>query len=180
MGPEHESPVDAFRQGDERALADLYARWSPLVYSYALRSLDDVTRAEEATRETFTRAWLARDSFDPDRTRFPTWLLALTQQVLGTDAAGVGTRGRPSVTNEDNLAGSESRTGVLAEQMLVADAVSHLDPSSRGVLRMALEHHLTLVEIAARTGLRVDEVLSQVTGSLNELRERLEVRTDAR
>lgn len=180
MGPEDEGPVDAFRGGDEGALAGLYARWSPLVYSYALRSLDDVTKAEEATRETFTRAWLARDSFDPDRMRLPTWLLALTRQVLDADAAEADPRGPSSRTGDDNPAGGESRTGVLAEQMLVADAVSHLDPSSRGVLRMALEHHLTLVEIAARTGLQVDEVLSQVTGSLNELRERLEVRTDAR
>lgn len=172
--------MDAFRGGDEGALADLYARWSPLVYSYALRSLADVTLAEEATRATFTRAWLAREDFDPARTRLPTWLLALTQQVLDTQTAGVDARGRSSRTNEEDPAGSESRPGVLAEQMLVADAVSHLDPSSRGVLRMALEHHLTLVEIAARTGLRVDEVLSQVTGSLNELRERLEVRTGAR
>lgn len=180
MGPAlDEGPVEAFRRGDESALADLYARWSPLVYSFALRCLHDVTKAEEATRATFTRAWTARTELDPTRTRFSAWLLALTLEVLDADAAGVARGGTPVRTGDEDLVEGESRTGVLAEQMLVADAVSHLDPSSRGVLRMALEHHLTLAEIAARTGLPVGEVLSQVTGGLNELRERLEVR-DAR
>ena len=177
---EDSAVVDAFRAGDEMALADLYARWSPLVYSLSLRSLGDVTKAEEVTQRVFTRAWLTRETFDPTRARLAGWLVALTRDSLADPGPLPGTgvpAGRKPV--EESVE-RESKTGVLAEQLVVADAVSHLDTLSRGVLRMALEHHLTLAEIAGRTGLRVDQVRSRVASSLTTLRERVEVDTDAR
>ncbi len=158
--------VDAFRAGDEGALAELYARWSPLVYSLALRSLGGVDQAEEVTRAVFTAAWAGRETFDPARTRFAHWLVELAcSSIAGTKI--------------EESAGRESKTGVLAEQMVVADGLSHLDTSSRRVLRMALDHDLTLGEIAGRTGISVEQVRSQVATSLNELRQQLEAQADA-
>jgi len=43
------------QQFDERALAEIYDRWSPAIYRYALRLLGDVDLAEECVSETFSR-----------------------------------------------------------------------------------------------------------------------------
>lgn len=147
--------VEDFRAGDEAALADLYDRWSPLVYSLALRSLGDVARAEEVTQRTFTGAWESRASFDPAETRFSDWLVDLARRHIADFAA------------------PESKTGVLAERMMVADTLSHLGSRSQRVLRLALDDHLTPAQIAERTGLGVDEVRSEIASSLMELRQRL-------
>lgn len=53
--------------------------------------------------------------------------------------------------------------------MVVADNMSHLGTLSERLLRMALDHHLTLAEIVGRTGLRLEEVRSGVASSLTEL-----------
>lgn len=172
--------VDAFRAGGTTALADVYDRWSPLVYSLALRSLGDVAQAERVTQRVFTRAWAARATYDPALARFSDWLVDLTRDCIGGD--GALTERDEIVTprsDVDDFGPGESKTGGLAERLVVADGMSHLDTLSQRVLRMALDHDLTLAEIAERTGLRVEEVRSQVAAGLMELRQRLEVQVDA-
>lgn len=167
--------VDAFRAGDERVLATVYGRWSPLVYSFALRSLGSVDEAEAVTAAVFTRAWRSRDAFDPTRTRFSDWLVDLALRSVAETRA----RRRPGGTVPDESGGAESKTGALAERLLVADGLAHLDSASQRLLRMALEQDLTFAEIAVRTGLRVEDVRSSVVTSVTELRHRLEVDVDA-
>jgi DNA-directed RNA polymerase specialized sigma24 family protein len=153
----------ALRAGDESALADAYARWSPLVYSLALRSLDDVAMAEEVTRRVFTQAWVRRETFDPARTRLSVWLVGLARVSIADVRA----------TSTEESTQAESKTGALGEVLVVADEMSHLDTRSGRVLKLA---H---AEIAERTGLRVEEVRSAIATSLMNLRQRLEVRADA-
>ncbi|MGI3785474.1 MAG: RNA polymerase sigma factor [Janthinobacterium lividum] len=165
--------VDAVRAGDEAMLSDLYARWSPLVYSLALRSLGDVAAAEQVTQHVFDRAWLSQEAFD--RSRAPVdWLIALACDAVVEAGGTVSHAGSaPEKTKLDYSPHVGSKTGALAERLLVADGMSHLGARPRQLLRMALDQHLTVAEIAGRTGLRVEEVRSEVVRSLTELRLRL-------
>lgn len=178
--------VDAFRAGGTTALADVYDRWSPLVYSLALRSLGDVAQAERVTQRVFTQAWAARATYDPTLARFSDWLVDLTRDAVAEVRPGARPpqaspppQASAPQTDLDDFGQAESKTGGLAERLVVADGMSHLDTLSQRVLRMALDHDLTLADIAERTGLRVEEVRSQVAAGLMELRQRLEVQVDA-
>jgi RNA polymerase sigma factor (sigma-70 family) len=171
--------AEAFRAGDEVALADVYARWSPVVHSLALRSLGDVARAEEVTQRVFTRAWASRETFDPASTRLPDWLVGLARTCIADLRTAQERPGRsPAQIREEESVRSESKTDVLAERLMVAESMSILDTLSRRVLQMALDL-VTPAEIAAQTGLRVDEVRSRIASSLMDLRQQLEPR-DAR
>lgn len=177
MTPVHgddDAVVEAFRAGDEGVVAAVYGRWSPLVYSLALRSLGAVGEAEAVTAAVFTRAWGSRDAFDPAQGRFSDWLVTLALSSIAATRAG-----RDTETVPEESGGAESKTGALAERLLVADGMAHLDDASQRMLRMALDQDLTFAEIAVRTGLPVEDVRSSVVTSLNGLRHRLEVDVDA-
>lgn len=173
--------VDAFRAGDEAVLADVYARWSPFVYSLALRSLGDVGAAEDVTRRVFTQVWLARDTGRPDRAGFSTWLVDLCRGIIAEARNGPRTTSRTTSSErvQEDPGPGESKPGGLAERLLMADELAHLDAPAREVLRLALDEELSHTEIAGRTGLGVDEVKGLIANGLVELRQRLEVGADA-
>ncbi len=170
--------VDAFRAGDEAAMAEIYARWSPLVYSIALRSVGHVTEAEEVTRRVFTQAWTTRSHFDPARVALPTWLIGITRGTIAGAAIGTAQQARlktPMITVPE----TDGVETDMADQLTVIDEMSHLDAVPQRVLRMALYDDLTHTQIAERMGLPTDIVKSHIGRSLLQLRKRLEVQTDA-
>ena len=67
------------QEQDEDALAALYDRYADLVYSFALRTLQNPALAEEATQDTFVKIWYHADAWDPARGQFCSWLLTITR-----------------------------------------------------------------------------------------------------
>ena len=65
--------------GDDRALSELYDRYSRPVYATGVRLLRDVSLAEELVQDAFTNVWRRAGTFDPERASFATWLYRITR-----------------------------------------------------------------------------------------------------
>ncbi len=167
----------AFAAGDEQALAWAYQRWSPLVYTLALRSLGDVGDAEDVTQKAFVAAWTSRSSYDVSRARLSTWLVAIAKnKIADTHEA----RARIRRLQEQLAATSAPHEWVtestdLADTLLVADEIAQLEPDAQSVMRLAFYDDLTHSEIADRLGLPLGTVKSHIRRSLLRMRTRLEV-----
>ena len=168
----------AFRAGDAQALAEVYGRWSPLVYSIALHVLGDVTDAEDVTQQVFTGAWTSRQTFDPARGRLSAWLVQLTLDRVADARVARGSQ-TPATAVSTTALEDTARAADLAERLLLADTVAHLDAEPQQVLRMALHDDLTHVQIAERTGLPATTVAGHLRRGLVKLRQRLEVQPSA-
>ncbi|WP_233189163.1 RNA polymerase sigma factor [Subtercola sp. Z020] len=174
-----EAFVQGFVDGDERALAGIYERWSPLVYTLALRSLGDVGEAEDVTQAVFVSAWRSRATFDSTRS-LPAWLVGITRFRIA-DAHAARSRARALVRQLEATAGveySEDPTDV-ADRLLVADELARLEPVARQVMQLAFYDDLTHVQIAERLSLPLGTVKSHIRRSLERLKARLEVSIDA-
>lgn len=166
----------AFARGDEDALATVYARWSPLVYTLALRSLGDVGDAEDVTQKTFVAAWTGRTSFDPSRAKISSWLVGITRnKIADTHEARARIRRLQQELFALSRPGDEVAPEVdLADTLLVADELSRLEPDAQRVMRYAFFDDLTHSEIADRLELPLGTVKSHIRRSLQRMRTRLE------
>jgi len=166
-----------FVRGEERALADVYGRWSSLVYSLALRSLGDVPDAEDATQRVFVKAWQSRERYDPSRASLSAWLVGITHNVIA-DAHEARTRERSITEQLTAITASDEAPApdvALADRLVVADEMARLEPVPRKVVELAFFDDLTHTQIADRLGLPVGTVKSHIRRSLARLRDRMEV-----
>jgi RNA polymerase sigma-70 factor (ECF subfamily) len=168
---------ERFRQGDERALEALYRRWSPVVFTFALRSLGDRADAEDVTQKTFVSAWTSRQSYDPAKARLSTWLVTIARRRIA-DMHEARARMRALQVELERVAAPDEMVGAevdLGDRLLLADEIERLEPDARQVVRMAFYDDLTHEQIAARLAMPLGTVKSHLRRSLSRMRVRLEV-----
>ncbi len=172
--------VERFLAGQEQALAEIYDRWSPLVYSIALRSLGDVSEAEDVTQKVFVAAWSGRSTYRPDRANLAGWLVGITRNKV-VDAHQARTK-QARIASElaiNNDARIVPEPMDVAMRLIIAEEISRLDDVPQRVLRMAFYDDLTHTQIAERMQLPPGTVKSHIRRSLLKLKSRLEVPADA-
>lgn len=152
--------VHAFRAGDVAALGAVYDRYSRSVWSVALSVLHDRGLAEDATQETFLRAWRGAKDYDPARPLGP-WLYTIARRT----AIDVHRReARPTlgghVAEQDapvRMPGIEQAYDVWQ----VRTALDELPDDERDVVRMSHFEEMTHREIAEVLDVPVGTVKSR-------------------
>jgi RNA polymerase sigma-70 factor, ECF subfamily len=166
---EDEDLVRRVGGGDERALSELYDRYSRPVYATGVRLLGDASLAEELVQDAFTNVWRRAKTFESERASFSTWLYRIARnRAVDLDRKR---RVRPVSVGEDPLravaGGPEPEAGV--DGWDVARALSRIPDEHREVLTLAYFEGLTQREISRRTGVPLGTIKSRTTAALKRL-----------
>jgi RNA polymerase sigma-70 factor (ECF subfamily) len=175
--------LDAFRRKDPEAVRALYRDYGRLVYAVAHRVLGHHELAEEATQQTFVRAWQAAERIDVDRDPAP-WLATIARNVaidIHRREARRPTRPLTEVGEGDrSMATPAPDAERLDAVWQVRDAIEALPAEEASVVRLQHLDGLTHSEIADRLGIAVGTVKSRshrahqrLAGLLGHLREGL-------
>ena len=165
--------VSGIRAGDEHAMAQLYDRYSPVVYSVALRVLADTGAAEDVLQEVFLQLWRNPAAFDSNRGSLGAWLA-----VIARNRAIDSLRKRKPETGADEVVISvdldiENETDRRRVLEKVRALVNALPPEQRKPLEMAFFEGLTHTEIAERTKEPLGTIKTRIRTGLLSLRKAL-------
>jgi RNA polymerase sigma-70 factor (ECF subfamily) len=155
---------DAFRRRDARAIRALYRDYGRLVYAITHRVLKHRELAEEATQQTFVRAWQAADQFDPNRDMGP-WLATIARHA----AIDVVRREARRPTTALDALGDADRAVVvrppdpetLDAMWRVRAAIDELPTEEATIVRLQHLDGLTHAEIAERLSIPLGTVKSR-------------------
>ena len=158
------------RGADQRAMTDLFDRYGAMVYSVALRVLNDPAQAEDVMQEIFFQVWRRPDSFASGRGSFGAWLAVMARN-RAIDALR---RRRPTDSVDDVFLAVETDFASDVERNRLMEKVrqvlKELPAEQRRAVEMAFFEGLTHSEIAARTGDPLGTVKTRIRAALLSLR----------
>ena len=173
-GPGERTELErSFADGGDAALRSAYERYGSLVYTFCRRTVGHHD-ATEVAQDVFVAAWRSQGSYDPDRGGLGGWLIAIARNKA---IDHLRRQGRQPLI--DSGTDSAAMTGVgietvdmIADRMLLTEALAELGPRPRQVVELAFFHDLTHEQIAQKTHLPLGTVKSDLRRSLPTLQQR--------
>jgi RNA polymerase sigma-70 factor, ECF subfamily len=167
-------------RGDLRAFDRLVDRYTPLLYSLAMRYLDGPEAAEDAVQEVFLRAYDALDRFQISR-RFYSWIYTIAVNYLRNARGKRRRRGvDKNLPYEDGvnpgwdrppLADPERELRRQEDQAMVQRALTLMKPKYRDVIILYQLEERPVAEVAEVLGLPEGTVKTHLHRARKQLAE---------
>lgn len=168
--PQDAELMAGVQAGDEGSLAQLYDRYSGIVYSVALRVLADTAAAEDILQEIFLQLWRNPDVFDGRRGSLGAWLAVISRNR----AIDVVRKRHPEVELEEIVVPLECSLEDDTERKRLIErvrgALGGMPALQRAALEMAFFQGLTHTEIAEITGEPLGTIKTRIRSGLMALR----------
>jgi RNA polymerase sigma-70 factor (ECF subfamily) len=176
-----DSPIELVLQigrGDRSAFGSFYDRFAPLVYSFAMRLVQERSTAEDLLQEVFLQIWREAGKYSPERGTPEAWIITITRSRAIDKLRSIRRRDKSFVpmegaTGKEYDGRVESGATASDSKIMVNSALSQLSDNQRQVLELAYFDGLTQSEIAERLKEPLGTVKTRMRAALGKLRELL-------
>ena len=141
-------------RGENWALSEIYDRYSRLVFSLALKILNDRASAEEIVQQVFTKVWRSARDYRAERGKFSSWVTSITHHQCIDELRRRRVRPVTQPGDEEllcELASDDDPAQAVQyvfEQARVRKALQQIPAEQRIVIELAFWGGLTHQEIA--------------------------------
>lgn len=169
-------------KGDHRAFGQLYDQSSTLLFSLALRILDNPEEAEGVLEETYLDVWRKVVRYDVSRGTPIAWLIALTRTRAIDRVRNRNPRSRSQATPSndrshghlvDQPAGQFEAAADQELRSLIRAAFANLSHDQQQAVELSYYGGLPTAEIASRLDQPVETVRTLIRLGMMKLRESL-------
>ena len=163
--------------GDRQAFEQLFGIYGKRIFRYAMRAINDVTRAEEATNDVMVEVWKSAARFE-GRSSVSTWIIGIARYVClnairGKRLETVDLDHAPEpVDNERDVEKVQDRATV---HRLIREQVGKLSPEHRDVVELTFFHGHSYQEIAQIAGCPENTVKTRMYHAKRQLEPLLRV-----
>jgi RNA polymerase sigma-70 factor (ECF subfamily) len=174
------------KTGDQQAFAELVRAHQNAVYNLAYRMLSDRTEAEDASQETFLRAYSSIDRYDMARP-FRTWLLSITsnhcidrlrKRRLTWLSLDEPLPAHPALSSDE--AEPEDAAIQNERDAMIQGLLAELSPEYRAAVILRYWHDLSYDEIATMLDTTESAIKSRLFRARQVLADKLSEKTAAK
>lgn len=175
MPPDDIALMERIARRDQSALAELYQRYAALVYSIAIRVLQNPGSAEEVMQDTFVKVWREPAKWNPDGGRFINWIVTIARYTA-IDRLRKERRQPPLTATALDEMPIPATMGTIDESLLndvqlIHRLIEQLPPAQLEVIQLAFWQGMTHVEISQQLHLPLGTVKSRLQLGLRKLRD---------
>lgn len=163
---------------EEAAIAELYDRFSSLVYRMAFQSMPTRAEAEDAVQEVFVRLWRTAGRYDESRSALVTWVMLISRRHLVDKLRRTKARLRTSTIEQPAAANVEappegaSKMDVNERLKVLMQRIEQLPELQKTVVTRAYLGGQTLRQIGEELNTPLGTIKSALSRALVRLRER--------
>ena len=166
--------LDRIRTNDRHAMAALFDRYGSMVYSVALRVLNDPGYAEDIMQVIFFQVWQDPNTFVQSRGSLGAWLAVVTRNR----AIDSLRRRKHTVSVDDVVLTSKTNLASEVERNMIMEKVrgvmQNLPSEQQKSVALAFFEGLSHAEIAAKTGDPLGTVKTRIRSALISLRKAIQ------
>lgn len=165
--------VVLLRERPAEGIAQLYDQYGRLVFSMALRVVQDHGVAEEITQDVFVRCWRSIDRYNADRGSLASWLLTIAHhRAIDVLRSRQGKEMRHAVSDQrlELLATSDPALDEALMRDEVQQALGTLPAAQREVIELIYWAGLTRREIADHLDVPLGTVHTRIRLGIDKLR----------
>jgi RNA polymerase sigma-70 factor (ECF subfamily) len=157
-------------EGDRRSFEEIYERYSGVLYSTALRVLNEETAAEDVIQDVFVQIWEKASLYDPLRGKPLTWAITLTRNKAIDRLRSLQRRNRV----RDQMEAQAS----IFEEFSDKSSLDELDSVEKGVIiRKAIldlsQDQRKAIELAFFSGMSQSEIAEALNEPLGTIKARI-------
>ena len=157
------------------AFSQFYDRYSPIVYSLALRMLRAQSDAEDLLQEVFLQVWRQATAYSAERGSPEAWLINIARSRAIDKLRSIRRRERSFVLTDDPAAAEspdnvETSAGESETRLAMNSALANLPEAQRRVLELAYFDGLSQTEIATRLAEPLGTVKTRMRSGILRLR----------
>jgi len=160
--------ISQLQDGDERALSQLYDKYSGALYHVILRMVENKDLAQDLLQETFISIWQKSNQYNPDKGRFYTWAYRIARhKVLNY------LRSQKDLIQKGDLSVSiieEEKEDISTDLKSLKGAILKLEPHHQKALELVYFNGLTHLEAHETMNVPLGTFKSYVQQAMRELR----------
>jgi len=162
-------------QADQAALSTLYQRYGTIIYSLALRVLQNTGLAEEVTQDVFLEVWNRPQIWDPAKGRLSSWMLTITRYTAIDRLRKDRRRPEATTTPLDDLSEllstiAQTDDALWQDGQMLRSRRRQLPTEQAEVIELAFFQGLTHSELAETLKLPLGTIKTRVRLGLRKLR----------
>ncbi len=158
--------------GDKDAFGRLYDRFTPMLYSLALRILGNPADAEDVIQLTWVQVWRTAGRYEARRGSVASWLATIVRSRALDRTRMAAVRARAEAAAPPPASGS-AVAPFEEERARVRRALEQLDAKQRKALELAYFEGLAHTEVASRLEAPLGTVKAWIRRGLLRLRDSL-------